>query len=249
MQSVVASRLMSSRRGTIAVGVGAAVLAALVLLVYLNSYRESVSASAQPLTVLVAKNLIPRGTSGSVIATNGLFQTARVPTSQVKLGAISDPAALNGQVTLSDVYPGQQLTAADFSATATAAALASQLTGNERAITVSIDQAHGLLGHLQAGNRVDIYVAFPEGDKTPIALMKLLVTNVLVLAAPAGGEGGTVALRLNSREAARVAFASDNAKLWFALRPPAAAKPTKPDIVTHQSLLFGAGAISTGGGG
>src|SRR6266536_862187 len=88
------SRLLKTRQGTIAIGVAAAVLAAILLLVYLSHYRSSVNGSTQPQTVLVAKRLIPKSTTGASFAENNLFDVTTVPKDQLKLGAISDPALL-----------------------------------------------------------------------------------------------------------------------------------------------------------
>src|SRR5689334_10788294 len=92
-------KLMSTRSGTILVGLVAAGLAAAVLVVYLVQYRNSVRHSAQPVSVLVAKQVIPKNTSGDVIGTKSLYQVTRIPAGQVVSGALTDPGALTGKVT------------------------------------------------------------------------------------------------------------------------------------------------------
>src|SRR5919197_6042490 len=148
-----AQRVISTRAGTIAVAAGAALLAGISILVYLNRYRSSVSAQGAPVTVLVAKRAIAKGTSGDVVARQSMFTTATLRESQLRDGAFSDPAALRGRVAVQDVYKGQQLTAADF--VAGAASLPSTLTGTQRVIAIPLDTAHGLIGQIQAGDRVD----------------------------------------------------------------------------------------------
>src|SRR3954454_1897819 len=102
------SKLLGTRRGTVILGVAAAALAAIVLLVYLNSYRNSVNSNAQPLSVLVAKSVIQKGTPGNVVGTTGLYEVASIPKSQVKSGVFVDPKTLTGKVAVADIYPGQQ---------------------------------------------------------------------------------------------------------------------------------------------
>src|SRR5438309_6456571 len=135
VENLAPSRLLKTRQGTIVVGVAAAVLAAILLLVYLSHYRNSVKGSTEPLTVLVAKRLIPKGTSGATLATKNLFVVTTIPKSQLKLGAVSDPAVLRGTVAAADIYPRQQLTSADFIASSVGA-LAAQLTGSWRAVAL-----------------------------------------------------------------------------------------------------------------
>ena len=115
MQQSVTSKIGSSKGWTLALGIGAALLAAILLVVYLNRYRSSVDAQNAATPVLVAKNLIPRGTSGTIIAKKELFQVASLPKDDLKVGAISDPAYLNGRVAAGDIFPGQQITTADLS--------------------------------------------------------------------------------------------------------------------------------------
>src|SRR5206468_2412301 len=97
VENIMSSKLLTTRRGTIFLGVGAAVLAAIVLLVYLNQYRNSVDSGAQPVSVLVAKSLIQKGTPGDVVGSTELFQVSSIPRKQVKTGAYVDPLTLKGK--------------------------------------------------------------------------------------------------------------------------------------------------------
>src|SRR5438094_5268048 len=246
-----AQRLISTRAGTIAVAAGAALLAGISIAVYLNRYRHSVSSQGAPVTVLVAKRGIAKGTSGDVVASQAMFTTATLRESQLRDGAFSDPAAIRGRVAVRDVYKGQQLTAADF--VAGAASLPSTLTGTQRIVTVPLDSAHGLIGHVQAGDRVDVYAGFnvtPVGTVTtgaqafPVA--RRLMENILVVDVSGAGksavgqQGSTdVSLRMSDAQAAKVAFASDNGKVWLALRPAVNAHSTAPGLVTIESEVFG----------
>ncbi|MDQ3857315.1 MAG: Flp pilus assembly protein CpaB [Actinomycetota bacterium] len=256
-----AQRLLATRGGTIALSGVAAVLAAVVLLAYLHRYRESIGESSQPMTVLVAKDVIEKGTPGAAVGSNDLFQVATTPRSEVKEGAITDPASLRGKVAIDDIYPGQQLTLADFSATG-ADALGNQISEDERAISVPIDAAHGMVGNVQAGDHVDLFAGLtvkrlrPDGTPDPDAeerpVVKLLVEDVLVLDAPSEkgsvGAGGqqiaNVTLRVPDEDAAKVAFAADNGKVWIVLRPRTGATQSAPDIVSVETVLFGAKPVA-----
>ena len=88
--------------------------------------------------------------------------------------------------TVRDVYRGQQLTAVDF--VAGAASLPSTLTGTQRIVTVPLDTAHGLIGHVEAGDRVDVYAGFnitPVGTVTSgvqaFPVVRRLMENILVV--------------------------------------------------------------------
>ena len=226
----------------------AALLAAAIFVAYLKQYRNSLNEAAQPTTVLVAKNLIEKGTSGSVVGSRELFQTTELPKSELKDGAIIDAAALRGRVAVDDIYPGQQLTAADFTATPTDA-VQTKISENERAISIPLDSAHGLIGHVASGDRVDVLAGFNverAGSTRPV--LKTIMQDILVLEAPAetdaglgagGVKTGNLVLRLTDKQAADLAFTSDNGKVWVVLRPKTGASQYRPSLVTLETVLFG----------
>jgi Flp pilus assembly protein CpaB len=254
-------KLLSTRGGTLIISGLAAVVAAVILVGYLHRYRASVDSSSQPVTVLVAKGLIEKGTPGNVVGTQDLFQATTAPRDEIKEGAIADPASLRGRVAVDDVYPGQQLTISDFSAQADA--LGNRISADQRAITIPIDAAHGMIGNIQAGDHVDVFAGFNvkklrrDGTTDPNAsersVLKLIMEDITVLSAPADGKAGfgsgqtttsNVTLRVDDQRAAQLAFASDNGKVWIVLRPRAGAAPTRPDLVTVETLLFGVPSIA-----
>ena len=248
VHDLVSSRFLSTRGGTIAVGAMAALLAGVVLLVYLNRYRNSVDAAGQPVPVLVAKTLIEKGTTGEGLSAQKLFQVREVPRDQLQEGALTDPAALRGRVAVNDVLPGQQITIADFSDGASDA-IGAKLVAGQRAIAVPVDSAHGLLGQVEAGDRVDVYGAFTvQRNATAQEFVALLAEDVPVLHAPevdatkAVGPArrvGSVVLRVPSLASAKLAFAVEFGAVWFVLHPRSGAKPTPPSLTTVRQLLFG----------
>jgi len=230
----IAQNLFSTRRRSLVAGGVAAGLAVIVLVVYLHNYRSSVKSATATAPVLVANNLIPKGTSGDIIATGTQYQVQQLPKSELKTGAITDPGILAGRVALTDIYPRQQLTAAEFSPTVVDT-LGQHITGTERAISVSLDTVHGLAGQIANGDHIDIYIGLNRAGGEPI--IKLLMADIDVLRAPAGG--GVFTLKATTKQAAVLAWAMDNGKLWFVLRPPSGARTAIPGYITMRTLLLG----------
>jgi len=240
-----AGKLTSTRRGAILLGIIAAAIAAILLGVYITHYRSSVKAStAVPPSVLVAKNLIPRGTTGTVIGTRVLYRPTAVTADQLKPGAISDPGLLSGKVAVADIFPGQQLTAGDFADSGTAGAggassgSAITLTGAQRAVTITIDALNGSIAILQAGDHVDIYqqITSPKGT-----IVKLFRADVTILKSPDQSSGAsgpsTVVLQVPTRDVADVLFASRHTELWFVPRPSQRPAPTVAETASTASML------------
>jgi pilus assembly protein CpaB len=246
MINSLSGKMGASRSWAIVIGIGAAVLAGILLLVYLNRYRDSVAGETAPTSVLVAKSLIVKGTSGTQIASKELYQGVSLPNKEVKVGALADPAYLNGRVAVSDILPGQQLTTSDFT-TATTTLAKTKITGRQRALSVSVDNVHGSTAQIEAGDRIDIYIAL--GARNGQSIVKLFRQNVLVLQSPttvqtdtgevsqSSSDGSPFVLRVDTRDAADFAYAADNTQFWFVIRPQAGARPTRPDTATIATVV------------
>jgi Flp pilus assembly protein CpaB len=231
MQNVFSGRLTSTKGGAFLVGGAAALIAGLLLVVYLNRYRDSVNNSAEAAPVLVARQLIPQGTPGSVIAQKRLYDLKQIAHSDIKSGAIVDAGYLNGRVAAHDIYPGQQITDLDVS-TAVTNALPTQITGRQRAVALDVGGAHGLVGFVGDGDHVDIYYETGSAGSTDLAL---LAANVTILRAPA--KDTPVVLKADAAAAQKLALAGDTGSLWFLLRPSAQAKEPPRKLLTSQQLL------------
>jgi Flp pilus assembly protein CpaB len=230
---------MSSRGWAIALGIGAIVLAAILLVVYLDRYRARVGGENAPTPVLVAKQLIPKGTPGTLVASQSMYTATTLPRKEVQVGAVADPTYLSGRAAAVDIFPGDQFTAVDFAASDTGA-VDSQITGVQRALSISIDNVHGSLSQLQAGDNVDIYIGLGGGGPTGQGMFKLFRPNVKVLAVPttAGPSGsGNLVLRTDTRDAADFAYAAEHTQLYFVLRPIVGAKQTVKDTATAATVL------------
>ncbi len=111
------------------------------------------------MTVLVAKQAIAKGTSGTRDRDDRALlgdDDPAEPAAQRLRSAT--PSSLRDKVATRDIYQGSQLTAADFAPASTD--VAASLTKHQRIITVPFDAVHGTLANLQAGDHVDIYAIF-----------------------------------------------------------------------------------------
>ena len=239
--------MLATRQGALVLALVCAVAAAGILVFAMGRYRSSVKTGTKQDTVLVATGEIQKGTSGDAIAAQRLFKSTPILATQVVPGALTDAGFVQGKVAASDILPGQQLTAAEFTAPA---GVLGELTRDQGAVSVSIDEQHGNTDILQAGDRVDVYGDFVvPGSPTPE--LTLIVPGALVLKPAAGPAGATPAagappastlpgsslvLAVSTNVSAEVAYAADNGKIWLVLRPANAIKAT-PGLTTLASVL------------
>jgi pilus assembly protein CpaB len=191
--------------------------------------------------VFVARSLIPQGSSADLIASQQLLQRTTLRGSQVQAGAIADPSVLHGEVAAANIYPGQQIVAADFTPITTTA---SELAANQRALAVPVDAAHGLIGFVRAGEYVDVLASYPAATSGR-GSVTALVQDVLVLSAPgavsgggglgASGNNSNIVLRVSEHDATSLAYAADNGKVWIVLRPPLGATQSATTTSTTPS--------------
>jgi hypothetical protein len=190
----------SSRRNSILVALLAAIVAGGLIYGFVTHFNKS-SAPAVPVesTVFVAKSYIPVGMPDAAIVAKGLLVAKQVPATALIAGAISDPSEIAGPlVTTSAIAAGQQVALTDFAKGATS--LNTQLTGDARAVAISLDAAHGLTSYLAAG---------------------VLFQNITILA----NADGDVVLNLTDKQALFLADAvQQNLTIWLELRPAKGAK-------------------------
>ena len=233
MENIMSSKLFTTRQGTVLLGVIAAVIAAIALLVYLNHYRNSVNAHST-VSVLVATHYIAQGTTGEYVARSSMYTTAAIPKDQVKTGAFVDPATLTGKVALTNINPRDQITAADFGPAP--AGLVGSLGPNDRAVVVSLGSPQTVGGQIGAGSHVDVWVTFSgqssNGSSKPI--VKLLYQDMYVM----GLSGSNVTFRATPTQAGTLIYAANNAQLWLTLRPTNATKP-KPPVISAGAVVGG----------
>ncbi len=228
-------RLFATRKGAVAVGLAAAAVALVLLLVYVKQYRHNVSVTTQTAQVLVARNLIQKGTPGNVVGVKHLYELRTVPKDTVRLGALIDPASLRTGVALNDIYPGQQLVDTDFGIPTNV--LDTSISGGQRALSMPIDATRTLNGQIESGDHVDIYYS-GTGEKNACSAAQnvaLILQNIAVISlAPGGAE---ITMQVTPSQAGKLMYATDNGKLWFTLRAKVGVPAQAPVVICSTNVL------------
>jgi pilus assembly protein CpaB len=143
-------------------------------------------------------------------------------------GSFSDPSALVGRVIILPVKANEPILESKLAPTSIkTGGVAAVITPKKRAIAVKVDKTIGVSGFIFPGNRVDVLVTLPAG-KTPAPVTKIVLENILVLAA--GPEIETkgkeqkpttvdvITLEVTPEEAEKLGLAATEGKLLLALR-------------------------------
>lgn len=199
------------RRGlTIALAVLLAILGTAGVLAYVNHANTRALAGQKPVTVLVAKSLIPSGTTAAAAQQQGLLGTETLPASSVPDNALAAVTPdISSLVTDSNVQPGQLLLRPLL---VTAAQVTSGLAipSGMVALSVMFCVPEAVAGNVHSGSQVAVFDTVARGSSSvsnqggcsgqrqqqgsTTALTKLILARVTVLSvgpAPTSSQSGT----------------------------------------------------------
>jgi Flp pilus assembly protein CpaB len=235
-----------SRLRNLALPLGLAVLAAILVGFYVVSYRKSVTHGAGLVKVLVASRDIPAGTEGSTIAAGGYLKTQTVPRRSIVPGAVTSAGPLTSLVAGGEILKGQQITLRQF-APESQGGIFAKFSGNQRVVVVPGDANQLLAGTVSDGDRVDIVATTKyHVDDLARAASRVVLRNLLVLKAPdgpkaasvAGTQTSSAALVMTDNQAQTMAWVMKQGAWFLVLRPTNKPQNSKQSIETIFSFLY-----------
>jgi len=235
-----------SRLRNLALPLGLAALAAILIGIYVISYRNSVTHGASLVKVIVATRDIPAGTDGSKIAGGGYLKSQTVPRRAVVPGSVTSAAPLTSKITATEIYKGQQVTLRQF-VPVTQGGVFAKFSGNQRLLIVPGDQNQLLAGTLADGDHVDVVVtAKYHFGSLARASSRVALRNLLVLEAPHGAPKDasigaapmvTAKLIMTDAQAQTMGWAMKQGTWFFALRPTNKPRNSAPSIENVFTIL------------
>jgi Flp pilus assembly protein CpaB len=238
---------MTYRVRNIVIAVGLALAAGLLSIFYVSNYKANVQHDEKTVSVYVAKNDIPVGTTGADIVRRHLLATTQIATRSVVPGAISDQGQVATLVTTQPILAKEQITLRRFANRAELGPRA-QLHGTLRAISIEGDPSQLLSGILKPGDHVDIVASFksagPNSNNSAIA--RDVLRNLLVLestessgAKLSNGSGAVLLAASEQRQIQKIWWTVKNADGWsLQLRPVSNATDSPEDVESAQSMAI-----------
>ncbi len=239
-------------RNTVVAG-GLALAGALLVFLYVVSYRNDVQSGAGLVQVFVAARDIPEGTDGATVAGGGYLRKESVLRRNVVRGAISSSRQISNLAASQTILADEQITVRQFHPAAEQGVLAN-ISGNRRAMTIPGDDDKLLAGIVNDGDHVDVLanieyvVRQPStsagGDLRRVAT-RVILRDLLVLRAPSDNSGGglggsntsSITLALSDSQAQKLLFAFKNGDWWLVLRPVAKPADSPESVETIESIL------------
>ncbi len=142
-----------------------AALGTTLVFLYVNGINSRAMADQQPTRVLVAKQLIPAGTTGSAAAAAGSFELKTFPKIAVAPGALSDVKPINDMVAQSPIYPGEEILLSQFGSRGATQAI--PLPAGTVAISVQLSDPARVAGFVSPGSHVVIFATVSAAAPVP----------------------------------------------------------------------------------
>ncbi len=252
---------MNSRRTLIIVA--ALILAALAFLgnvLYLKGAQDRANKNAQTVQVSVVKKAIPKGLTGDQALSQEYIRAGEIPLEFRPGSAITDPNDIKNKVAITDLSPGQVLVDGQFvNPNVAQVTFAQRVPAGQVALSVSVDQVHGVAGLLVPGDKVNILVSTTDPADEKKKGLTVMYQNVNILAigataAPqvgdttqtksstsAAGDSGLITFAVPLDAAQRIALAASGAdsgsSIYLTLVPPDNTAADKPAPVTVQNVF------------
>jgi pilus assembly protein CpaB len=165
---------MGRRTVLLVAAVLVAAIGAGLVLIYVHDVNQKVKAREAPEQILVAKRVIPAGTTGAAASAEGDLQSVKVAREAVAKGALAkiEPAA--NLVALAPIYPGEQILLQKFGKQNASSALTIPTPGTV-ALSISFSGPAGVNGFIAPGSQVAVFL-------TSAGTTKLILPRVSVIA-------------------------------------------------------------------
>ena len=175
--------MTSKRTVVVAVAVAVGVVASVLSYVFLNNAQNNAYHNAKLVYAYVITKPIPRTLSGVDAANGGYLQQKKVPAEFRPASAVTNLSAIRDEAADANLPAGEIVVSGMFVSPDTIASVAAEtVPDGDVAISVSVDQVHGVAGLIQPGDKVDILLDLNGNQETYLyqAVPVLAVGTTLV---------------------------------------------------------------------
>ena len=233
---------MKARGMVVVVAFLMATVATAAVFLYVNGVRKQAESGGERVAVIVSKTDIPAGTRLDDLITEGSFTTVSVPEDAVVTGAVTSLSQLKGRVTSTPVLAGEQIPTARLRGSTRLPGGTLGIPDGFQAVTVPLEASRVVGGGIRSGDHVTVYATFTDmggqGSLDDVTVTVVPDARVVRTGKP-GLEQATspetlVTMALSPRDAQKVVFSQESARLWMALLAPGQPAPQRGVIRVGQ---------------
>jgi pilus assembly protein CpaB len=211
-----------------------AALGVLLVLLYVRGADNRAGSGRKTETVLVATQTIATGTTGEQAEADGLYTSKAISADSVAEGALTSIDEVKSLVSLTTVFPGQQLVRAGWGQAQSVTSI--PVPSGYLAVSVQLGDPQRVAGFLGPGSEVAVFATVPDpsatagngGNVTTTLLRKVTVITVgnvapVTEASPSSSSSSDtisraiVTLALTQEQAQKVIYAQSRGQLYLGL--------------------------------
>ena len=246
---------MQSRVLAILIAVVLALVATAAMVVYVNGADRRALADQHPVYVWVATKPIPLGTRGEDALNNEMIDRVPVPSSAALKGRVLSPDQLKNRSAAVNIVPDEQLLLERWvGAEDVPGRRLLQIPEDHQAVSIGVDVVRQVAGFVTPGDRVNVAVTMPVGERDQT---QYVLRNVQVLAVGATaltrsatqanggrvnqGKGSqtltAVTLSVDDQLVTRVIHAAEKGSIYLTLLPPDTKAVPKGEPATESNVF------------
>lgn len=182
---------MKSRGLVVGIAAVLTVAAALFVFLYTKGVKQEAATGGSLSTVIVAKQDIPANTALDPLIGQGVFTQLQVPGDAVVDGAITDPSQLQGLTTTAPILANEQIPASRLDTGKAPAGGNLGITEGDMGVSIELDTARGVEGHVTNGDKVAIFATFSPDTLIRKSTLRQLLSPAQIQKVIDASQGGT----------------------------------------------------------
>lgn len=214
---------MARRTVLLVAAILVAALGTVLVTLYVHNVNQNSLAKQKPVRVLIAKKVIPAGTTGAAAAAEGALQQVMIPSDAVASSdVLNDIRTVANLVTNAPIFPGEQILKAKFGKPGDSTALSIPDPGTI-AVSISLGAAARVNGFVVPGSHVTVFITAKNTTRVLLPDAKVIAIGARTLV-PSSGQGSSsttsdiVTFGLSQADAIKLISAQTTGSLYLALR-------------------------------
>jgi pilus assembly protein CpaB len=235
---------MGRRTVLLVAAVLVAAIGAGLVLIYVHDVNQKVKAREAPEQILVAKKVIPAGTTGAAASAEGDLEYLKVAREAVAPGALARIDPVENLVTLAPIYPGEQILSLKFGKQG-ASNLLTIPTAGTVALSISLSGPAGVNGFIAPGSQVAVFLTAGGSTKLILPRVSVIAVGSRTLVPSSGQATGTnqqsdvVTFGVTAAQAQTLIYAQSAGSLYLTLLTANSSVPSLPPT-TASNVTSGA---------
>lgn len=210
-----------------------AALGAGLVLVYVHDVNQRVKAREAPERILIAKKIIPAGTTGAAASASGDLEFMKIAREAVAPGALTSIDPVANLVALAPIYPGEQILSTKFGKQG-ASNLLTIPTAGTMALSISLPGPARVNGFIAPGSEVAVFLTANGSTKVILDRVTVIAVGTRTLVPSSGQATGAdqqsdvVTFGVTAAQAQTLIYAQSTGSLYLSLLTENSTVPSLP---------------------